>query len=84
MNSILMLLSTKKEAQHESCELSFIWGQNEDCSPGGSSQIALRGLLQRGSRGRSINKISVKGEFNSIKCLVYKRFSATHEDLMSS
>ena len=79
-----MLLSSKKDAQLESWELSFIWGQNEDCSPGGSPQIALRGLLQRGSWGRSIYRISVKGEFNTIKCWVYNRFSATHKDLMSS
>ena len=41
-------------------------------------------LFQSGSRGRSMYKISVKGEFNTIKCLLYKRFSATQEDLMSS
>ena len=41
-------------------------------------------LFQSGSRGRSMHKISVKGEFNTIKCLLYKRFSATQEDLMSS
>ena len=40
------------------------------------AQIALR-LLQRGSGGKSIYKILVKGEFNAIKCLLYKRFSAS-------
>ena len=30
-------VSTKKDAQQESWELSFIWGQNEDCSPGRGS-----------------------------------------------
>ena len=36
-------------------------------------QIALR-LLQRGSGGRFL----VKGEFNAVKHLLYKRFSASH------
>ena len=45
-------------------------------------QIALR-LLQRGSGGRAIHKILVKGEFSAIKHLFYKRFSASHEGLMS-
>ena len=27
--------------------------------------------------------ILVKGEFNVIKCLLYERFSASHEELMS-
>ena len=26
----------KKKAQHKSCELNFIWGQNEEYSPGDS------------------------------------------------
>ena len=46
-------------------------------------QIALR-LLQKGSEGRSIYKVLVKGEFNTIKHSFYKRFSASHKDLMSS
>ena len=45
-------------------------------------QIALR-LLQRGSEGRSIYKVLVKGEFNTIKHSFYKRFSASHKDLTS-
>ena len=45
-------------------------------------QITER-LLHRGSGGRSIYKILVKGEFSAIKCLLYKRFSASHEELMS-
>ena len=45
-------------------------------------QIALR-LLQRGSGGRPVYKILVKGEFSAIKHLFYKRFSAKHEKQMS-
>ena len=29
-----------------------------------------------------IFKILVKGEFSEIKCLLYKRFSASHKDMM--
>ena len=46
-------------------------------------QIALR-LPQRGSGGGSVYKILVKGEFSAIKHSLYKRFSPSHEDLMSS
>ena len=41
-------------------------------------------VMGKGSRGRSIYKISVKGEINAIKRLLYKRFSTSHKDLMSS
>ena len=37
----------------------------------------------RGSRGRSIYKILVMGEFSAIKRLLYTRLSARHEELMS-
>ena len=48
---------------------------------GSSSQSSER-LLQRGSGGRPIYK--VKWEFNTIEHSFYKRFSASHRDLMSS
>ena len=54
------------EAPCESCELSFISGQDEDYSPGDGISESSEKLLQRG-RGRSvyvsIYVISVKGEF---------------------
>ena len=37
-------------------------------------------VMGRGSQGRSIYKISVKGEFSAIKQLLYKRFSTSHKD----
>ena len=40
-------------------------------------------LFQRGRGGRSIYQILVKEEFNAIKSLLYKRFSAIREELMS-
>ena len=48
-----------------------------------ASQIALRNCSKSSSRGRSIYKILVKGEFNAIKYLLYKRFSTSPDELMS-
>ena len=50
-------VSTKKDAQQESWELSFIWGQNEDCNPGYSTSDSSEKLLQRGCGGRSMHMI---------------------------
>ena len=49
-----------------------------------STSASSERLLQRGSGKRSRYKILVKREFNAIKCLLYKRFSGSHEELMSS
>ena len=76
-------VSTKKDAQQESWELSFIWGQNEDCSPGDSTSDSSEKLLQRGCGGRSMHMILVKGAFHAIQHFTYKRCSASHEELMS-
>ena len=58
--------------------------QNEDCSPETAPQMdSSERLLQRGNGGRSVYKILVKGELNAIKYLFYKRFSPSHEELMS-
>ena len=38
-------------------------------------------LLQRDSGGRPIHAILMKGEFNAIKHLLYKRFSFSHKEL---
>ena len=55
----------------------FYLRQNKDCSRGYRSSDSSEKLLQRGSRGKSIFKILVKGEFNAIKCLLCKRFSVS-------
>ena len=73
---------TKKEAQLQSCQLSFIWGKMRTAALETAPQRALR-LLKRGSQKRSIYKTLVKGEFNAIKRLLYKKFSASHVQLMS-
>ena len=46
-----------------------MWGKNEDCSPGDSSER----LLQSGNGGKSIYKILVKREFNAMKHSFYNR-----------
>ena len=60
----------QNDVQLESCELSFIWGQNEDCRSGDSSER----LLQSGNGGKSVHKVLVKREFNGMKHSFYKRF----------
>ena len=47
-----------------------------------ASQITER-LLQSGSGGKSVYKVLVKGEFNTMKHLFYKRCFVSHEELMS-
>ena len=49
-------------------------GENEDDSLGGSISDSSERLLQRGSGGRSVYKVLVKGEFNTIKHPFYKSF----------
>ena len=69
----LQLLTEKKYTTWE-LQVKFSLGQNEDCRPGGSTSYSTDRLLQRGSGGRSIYKILVKGEFDTIKHSFYKRF----------
>ena len=64
--------------------VKFYLRQNKGCSPGDSTLDSSEKLLQRGSGGSSIYMFLVKEEFTTIKSLLYKRFSACHEELMSS
>ena len=66
-------MSTKK--MHK-LRVKFYLGQNEDRSLGDS-------ISDSSEKGRSIYKVLVKGEFNTIKHLFCKRFFVSHEDLMS-
>ena len=53
----------KKNAQHESCELSFIWGKMRTAAQETAFQIALRNC-PKGVGGKvSIYVILVKGEY---------------------
>ena len=64
-------------------QVKFYLGQNEDCSLGGSTSDISERLLQRGSGGRSIYTILVKGDFDAIKHSFYKRVSISHKELSS-
>jgi len=46
-------------------------------------QITLKDCSKEALGGRSTHKTLAKGEFNTIKSSFYKRFFASHEDLMS-
>ena len=99
--------STKKDAQCESCELSFIWGKMRTATRETAPQIILRNCFKEvvgedqesrykiwwrqssmqsdfGEGKVQCNQILVKAKFNAIKRLFYKRFSASHEELLSS
>ena len=54
--------------------VKFYLGQNEDCSLEGSISDSSERLLQSGSGGKSVYKVLVKGEFNTMKHSIYKRF----------
>ena len=58
-------------------------GQNEGCSPGGSISDSSERLFQSGSWGKSVYKVLVKVESNTMKHSFYKRFFVSHEELMS-
>ena len=76
------LLSTRKRCTMWECKLGFIWGKMKTAAPETVSQIAEK-LPQIGSKRSSMYMILVKGEFSAIQCLLYKRFSASHEEVMS-
>ena len=63
--------------------MKFYLGQNEDCSLEGSLSDSSVRLLQSSRGGKSIYKVLVKGEFNTMKHSFYKRVFVSHKDLMS-
>ena len=65
---------TKKDLQLESSELSFIWGKMRTAAQEAAISDSSERLLQSGSGGKSIYKVSVKGEFKAMKHPFYKRF----------
>ena len=74
-----------KDAQHDSCELSFIWGKTRTAAWETAPQIALRDCSKEvGGKINTIYNILEKGQFIAIKHLLYKRFSVSHQELMSS
>ena len=62
---------TENEAQGGSFELSFTWGKMRTAAQETAPQTApKKKLLQRGSVGRLVYKIFLKGEFNLKTCFL--------------
>ena len=76
-------VSTEKRCTTWELWVKFYLGQNEDCSPGDSISGSSERVLQSGCGGKSIYKVLVKGEFDTMKHSFYKRFFVSHKDLMS-
>ena len=70
-------------------QVKFYLGQSEDCSQGESTSDSSEKLLQTsvcvcgGGVVVRIYMILVKGEFMQSSIYLYKRFAASHEELMS-
>ena len=62
--------------------LRVIWGNMRTAAREAASQIALRDC-SKGSGGKTIYKVLVKGEFNTMKHSFYKRLFVSHEDMIS-
>ena len=73
--------STKK-IHNMRAELNFIWGKTKTSAQETVPQIALRDCSEE-AVGEGQCMILVNGEFNEMELLLYKRFSASHEELMS-
>ena len=74
-----LVVLTKKDAQHESCKLNFIWGKMRTAAQEITPQIALRS----GSKGRrevSIYVILVKRKYMKSTTIFCRRFSASHRE----
>ena len=63
--------------------LSFIWSKMRTAAREAASQIALRDCSKDCSGGKTINKVLVKEEFNTMKYSFYKKVFVSLEDLMS-
>lgn len=72
------------KAQYESCELSFISGQNEDYSQGDGISKSSEKLLQRG-RGRSVYICDFsEGGIHAIKHIQFlQRVATSHKEQVS-
>ena len=67
-------VSTQKRCTMWELRVKFYLKQTKDYRPGDSTSDNSDKLPQRGSGGRSISKIFVKGEFSAVKGLLYKGF----------
>ena len=57
--------------------VTFYLGQNEDCSPRGSTSDSSEKLLQRGGGEDTIYVILVKGEYMQIKHMFFQKVSTS-------
>ena len=76
-------MSTKKDVQLESCELSFIWGKMRIVALGTIPQIALRNCSKGVVAEGEINICDFGEGVHTIKHLSCKMFSAKPKELMS-
>ena len=82
LNSCKALSTKKKDAQAESCDFPFIWGKLRTAAWETAPLIVLRDCCKEVvGEGQYIRFL--KGKFNAIKCLLYKRLSASHKELSS-
>ena len=87
------VMSSEKRYTAWELWVKFHLGQNEDCCLGYSISDSSERLLQSSSGGKSIYKVLVKGEFNTMKYSFYKKVCfvffffvvvvVSHEDLIS-
>ena len=74
----------KKKTQPESCELRFVWGQNEDYSPGDSLSDSSEKLLQRGKgEGQSVLYLILVKRVHAVKHRFWQKIVASQKEQMS-
>ena len=73
----------KKRCTMWECKVSCIWGTVRTAAWETAPQIAWRNCTKKTVGGGQYIWLLVKREFNAIKHLSYKRFSASHEEVMS-
>ena len=76
-------LSTEKNAQPESCELSFLWGTRRTIAWETASQIALRTCSEEVTGKVSIiYDFSEGGVVHAVKHTCWQRLAASREEQM--
>ena len=73
----------KKNAQFESCELSFIWGKMRTIAWEAAFQIALRNSSKEAGGKVSIYVILVKGEYMQSSTYFLQKVSARYQEQTS-
>ena len=68
-----------KNAQHESCEVSFIWGKMRTAAWETAPQIVLRNCSKEAKGKVSIYVILVMGKYMQSSKHIFFQISASHE-----